>query len=129
MNDVRRTTTAVVCDDDPMVRRIVTAILKRSGFQSIVPTPLASEAARLVADLQPDVVVLDLTLELEFGIDAIPLMRASSPRTTIVVYSSARKGKDEAREAGAHFVIDKQSISDAHGLETVLHALCPVVAS
>jgi DNA-binding response OmpR family regulator len=129
MDETGRVGTAVVCDDDPMVRRIVTAVLTRCGFESIVGTPLASEAARLVAKLHPDVVVLDITLELESGLDAIPLMRASSPETTIVVYSSARKGKLWAREAGAHFVIDKLSISDARGLEAALQALSPVKAS
>ncbi len=36
--------TAVVCDDDPVVRRIVTAVLQRRGFGRIEQTPFASEA-------------------------------------------------------------------------------------
>lgn len=112
--------TAVVCDDDPMVRRIVTAVLTRVGFEPIVGTPLASEAARLVAELRPGVVVLDLTLESESGLDVIPQMRASAPDTPIVVFSSARQGKWLARDAGVHAVVDKRSISNASGLEQVL---------
>ena len=128
-SDPVRTRTAVVCDDDPVVRRIVTAVLTRCGYDSVVGTPLASEAAQLVADMRPDVVVLDLVLESESGLDVVPQMRASAPGTPIVVFSSARQDKELAREAGVHAVIDKVSMANADALERVILALRPRGAS
>jgi chemotaxis response regulator CheB len=114
---------AVVCDDDPVVRRIVTAVLQRAGFGPVVCTALAADAVRLAEQLRPDVVVLDLSLEHEFGLDAVPDLHRVSPSTRVVVFSSARHGKALARRSDVHAVIDKVSMASASELETVLRSL------
>ena len=67
------------------------------------------EGVRLVAELQPDVVLLDLTMPVLDGLEAIPLIRESAPRTAIVVLSGL--GADtmarEALDAGAHGYVEK----------------------
>ena len=115
--DRDRTLAALVCDDDPVVRRIVTAVLQRSGFSRIEQTEFASEAVDLAEALQPDVIVLDLTLDGENGLDAIPELRAVAPESRIVVYSGTEAMKVPARRAGAHAVLNKVSMASVMELE------------
>ncbi len=115
-----RVRTAVVCDDDPVVRRIVSAVLHRSGFSRIEQTEFATEAVDLAEALQPEVVVLDLRLDGESGLDAIPELRAVAPRSRIVVYSAVDSMKSSARRAGAHAVLDKVSMASAAELEQLV---------
>ena len=108
---------ALVCDDDPVVRRIVTAVLQRSGYSRVEQTEFASEALDLAESLQPDVIVLDLTLEGESGLDAIPELRSVAPESRIVVYSGSEAMKVPARRAGAHAVLSKVSMASVSELE------------
>ena len=115
----------VVCDDDPMVRRIVVAVLQRCGYTAIETTAVASEAIALAEAMQPSVIVLDLALEDESGLDAMPHLLRVAPRSPIVVYSSADSMKQKARDAGAYALIDKVSLTNVADLETVIRSLDP----
>jgi len=67
------------------------------------------EAARLVAELQPDAVLLDLRMPGTDGFDAIPLVRAAAPEALIVVVTVLPPGPDTERALtlGAHHVMRK----------------------
>lgn len=119
-NGSRRPRTAVVCDDDPVVRRIVVAVLQRWGYSRVEQTEFASEAVDLAESLQPDVIVLDLTLDGESGLDAIPELRAVTPDSRIVVYTGTEAMKVPARRAGAHAVLSKVSMASVSELEEAL---------
>ncbi|HEX2272381.1 MAG TPA: response regulator [Acidimicrobiales bacterium] len=117
INGSDRLRSAVVCDDDPVVRRIVTAVLQRSGYSRVEQTEFASEAVDLAQAFQPDVIVLDLTLEGESGLEVIPELRAVAPDSRIVVYSGSEAMKVPARRAGAHAVLSKVSMASVSDLE------------
>ena len=117
INGTDRARIAVVCDDDPVVRRIVSAVLQRGGYSRIEQTEFASEAVELAQDLQPDVIVLDLTLEDESGLAVIPELRVVAPSSRIVVYSGTETMKVPARRAGAHAVLSKVSMASVAELE------------
>jgi CheY-like chemotaxis protein len=111
---------AVVCDDDPLVLRIVTAVLRRKGYDQVERTSSALEAVDLAEAIQPDVVVLDLNLEGESGLAAIPKLKGVAPDSPIVVFSGAQAMKTPARHAGAFAVLPKISMSSLDDLERVL---------
>ena len=119
-NEPAGTSTAVVCDDDPVVRRIVTAVLQRSGYRRVEQAEFASETVDLAEALQPDVIVLDLTLDGESGLDAIPELRRVAPGSLIVVYSASEAMKVPARRAGAHAVLNKVSMASVTELQRVV---------
>jgi DNA-binding NarL/FixJ family response regulator len=83
-------------------------------------TAFASEAIDLAEAMQPEVVVLDLSLDGESGLDAIPHLRSVAPDARIVVYSGAETLKGPARRAGADAVLDKVSMSSVDELERVV---------
>lgn len=100
----RSTTTArrprVVLVQDPFVRRNqVREVLEDGGFEVIAETP-ARHVLGAIADHRPDAVVLDERFVSDRPPDTVSSIRAVSPFTQIVVFSSAFKGTSEGRVDG-----------------------------
>ncbi|WNB86931.1 response regulator [Cellulomonas sp. ATA003] len=89
------TTRVVLVDDVPEVRRLVRTSLRfAGGFEVVGEAGDGVEALQLVAELQPDIVVLDLGLPDIAGREVLTRIRASSPATRIVVFSGTADPPD-----------------------------------
>lgn len=78
----------VVVDDEPDLILLVERILTRHGF-SVVGTAADGRAGiELVAEVQPDVVLLDLAMPEVDGASALPSIVTKAPRTMVVVFSA-----------------------------------------
>ena len=108
---------ALVCDDYSMVRETIRPILVEAGFDIVREATLATEAIALAEMTQPDVIVLDLSLPGMSGLQAIPILRLVSPRSTVVVFSAYDIWREACIDAGASAYVDK---SDLDHLEHVL---------
>jgi DNA-binding NarL/FixJ family response regulator len=102
----------VLCDDVAEMRELIRVALEdEAGAEVVAEADNGKDGARLVAELQPDVVVLDLSMPEMDGLEAIPLIASWSPRTAIVIFSgfaadrmiapSSRLGADRYVEKGA----------------------------
>jgi DNA-binding NarL/FixJ family response regulator len=99
----------LVIDDEPTHRMVV-----RVGLESRSDAELVGEAhngrrgVELAAELQPDVVVLDLRMPIMDGMTALPLILRVAPFARVVVWSSA-DAFERARvlEAGAAACVRK----------------------
>jgi DNA-binding NarL/FixJ family response regulator len=99
-----------LCDDAPELRRLVRLGLE--GDPSLVVVGEADDGPSGVAgiaELQPDVVFLDLSMPGMDGLEAIPHIRRASPRTAIVVFSgfAAERMARVALRQGAHGYVEK----------------------
>src|SRR5919205_3059259 len=75
----------VVVDDSDDVRVLVAGRLRLSdGFDLVGEGASADEAVALAMELQPDVLLLDMSMPRKDGIDVIPEIRASAPNTRVV---------------------------------------------
>ena len=108
---------ALVCDDYSMVRETIRPLLVEAGFETVREATLATEAIALAEMTQPDVIVLDLSLPGMSGLQAIPILRLVSPRSTVVVFSAYDIWRDASLDAGAAAYVDK---SDLDNLADVL---------
>ncbi|HEX8496421.1 MAG TPA: response regulator [Actinomycetales bacterium] len=78
----------VLVDDVPEIRRLVrTALRFRGGFEVVGETGDGAGAIRLVAELRPDILVLDLGLPDIAGREVLVRTRQASPQTRVVVFS------------------------------------------
>lgn len=80
--------TVVVVDDTPDIRMLVSLHLRFAGWEVVGTGETGHDAVRLAADLLPTVMVLDHSMPGLSGVDAIPAIRRSSPRTCIVMFSA-----------------------------------------
>jgi len=102
----------LVVDDEPAIRRLLRAALERSGHQVHEAADAASALASLSAE-RPQVVLLDLGLPDRDGLELIPLIRARSDATILIV--SARDATDEkvaALDLGAADYVTKPFDTD-----------------
>jgi DNA-binding NarL/FixJ family response regulator len=84
----------VVCDDVPELRRLARAALEEAGEMEVVGEASdGREAIDVIQRLQPDIVVLDLSMPELDGLEAIPLIHQIAPKTEIVVFSGFEEGK------------------------------------
>ena len=79
----------VVIEDDDEVLGLLEVLFELDGRFEVVGTAASGDTgAAMVADLQPDVVILDLELPRVSGLSTLPVLRATAPDTRVVVFSA-----------------------------------------
>lgn len=68
----------LVVDDNPHMRKLVTAILQAFGIVQIIEAPDAERAWKVLKDTNPDVIILDWMMEGMSGIDLAKMIRTSA---------------------------------------------------
>lgn len=81
------TSTVLVADDDAGIRTVIGQALERSGYQVRV-TSNAATLWRWIADGQGDVVITDVVMPDENGLDLIPRIRKIRPELRVIVMSA-----------------------------------------
>ena len=100
----------VVCDDAPEMRAVLQDVLSEDQALRVVgETDNGQACVELIADLQPDVVLLDLSMPVMGGLEAIPHIMSVAPQTAIVVFSGLGAGRMQelALALGADLYIEK----------------------
>jgi two-component system nitrate/nitrite response regulator NarL len=93
----------LVVDDHQMLREALVGMLELSGFEVVGAVGDGADATSLAAELEPDVVLMDLSLPVLNGLDATRLLREVAPSAAIVMFSAFDSPdlKRQAFEAGA----------------------------
>jgi two-component system response regulator ResD len=86
----------LVVDDEPTIAEVVARYLERAGYESAIAGD-GLEALRLVAERQPDLVVLDLMLP---GIDGLEVLRRLRENGGPAVILLTAKGEQDDRIVG-----------------------------
>jgi len=100
----------VLCDDVPALRTLLRFGLEESeDLRVVAEAGDAATGVDLIADLQPDAVLLDLSMPGMDGLQAIPLIQRASPHTAIIVFSAfaADRMSSSAIAQGAHRYVEK----------------------
>ena len=99
-----------LCDDVPELRHLLRIVLEEDPELMVVgETGDAEIGIEEIAELQPNIVLLDLSMPGMDGLEALPLIRRAAPGTAVIVFS----GFTEARmaslvlEQGADRYIEK----------------------
>jgi CheY-like chemotaxis protein len=92
-----RTLRALVADDEPDVRAILAALVRRQGFE-VTEAQDGEEAVRVRATLRPDAIFLDVVMPRMTGLQALERIREEDPDVPVVIVS-ANKDPETAEEA------------------------------
>ena len=105
----------VLADDHVLVRQGLKSLLEREGFQVVAEASDGQEALSHVESLQPDIVVMDISMPTLNGLNAAQKMSRSSPKTKTILLTQHDEGQyiREALEAGVKgYVLKSQVASD-----------------
>jgi DNA-binding NarL/FixJ family response regulator len=85
---VTRRPTVMVADDHQRFREALVAVLELDGLEVVGRAADGAGAVALAKQLQPDVVVMDLSMPVLNGLDATRLVRDALPSTPVVVLTA-----------------------------------------
>ena len=74
-------------DDVPAMRLVLRTVLELDGIEVVGEAGDGAEAVKMVTELQPNALVLDLAMPVMDGFQAIPEVRRNAPETKIIVLS------------------------------------------
>jgi DNA-binding NarL/FixJ family response regulator len=79
----------LITDDHPLTREALAGLLSANGFDVIGQASDGAEAVERARELQPDLIVLDLTMPGMDGLTALPLLREAVPTASVVVLTAS----------------------------------------
>jgi two-component system, NarL family, nitrate/nitrite response regulator NarL len=79
----------LIVDDHPLTRDGLAALLAGNGFDIVGEAGGGEEAIERARELQPDVVLLDLSMPDLDGLSALPLLRTAAPDCEVVVLTAS----------------------------------------
>lgn len=91
--------TLLIVDDEPNIVISLEFLLKREGFQVAVAGD-GEEALRMVGEIKPDLVLLDIMLPLKNGFEVCQEIRAHPDWQSIKILMLTAKGRDTEVQKG-----------------------------
>jgi two-component system nitrate/nitrite response regulator NarL len=82
-------TQILIVDDHPLTRDALAALLEQSGFAVVGQAADGETAVQRARELDPDVILLDLSLPGMNGLEALPRLREAAPAAEVVVLTAS----------------------------------------
>jgi DNA-binding NarL/FixJ family response regulator len=79
----------LVVDDHPLTRAALVGLLELHDFPVVAEAGDGAEAIDRARELQPDIVLLDLSMPGMDGLEALPRVRAAAPECEVVVLTAS----------------------------------------
>ena len=99
----------VLCDDAVGYVRIVKLLIQSADLAVVGEAVNGEEAVAVCRELQPDILLLDISMPIMDGLTALPLVLDASPDTKVIMHSGFGTDavRERARELGAVDFIEK----------------------
>jgi two-component system response regulator NreC len=113
----------VLADDHVLVRQGLRSLLEREKFQVVAEASDGQEAVRMAETHNPDIAVIDISMPILNGIDAVRELGRSCPKTKAILLTQHEEDQyiREALEVGVKgYVLKNQVASDlVHAIQQV----------
>ena len=102
----------MLVDDDPITKSLLQTLLEMEGFK-VVPWELGTDVLDSIRQQNPDVVVMDVNLNDQNGLEALRDLRADKTLDNVrVIMSSGMNYQDECLRLGANAFLLKPYMPD-----------------
>jgi two-component system, NarL family, nitrate/nitrite response regulator NarL len=102
----------LIVDDEPLFVEMVDALLMtEEGIRVVGKAPHGKKGVELAAALDPDVIVMDVSMPVMNGIDATQEIRQRDPNARVLILTGGASKVDQARKAGAAGYLTKDRIA------------------
>jgi two-component system, NarL family, response regulator NreC len=105
----------LIVDDHQVMRKGIRALLENDPvWQVCGEAENGRQAVTKARELNPDLIILDLTMPEMNGLEAARQIRNSSPDAKIVIFSmhESPQVRKESRDAGANAFVSKSALGD-----------------
>jgi DNA-binding NtrC family response regulator len=112
--------TIVVIDDDRTIQATLSAVLPRHGYEVRIG-PNASQGRKKVAEVKPDLVLLDLGLPDADGLDVLRDLKTDHPELPVIVltaHDSLANAIESIKQGAFHFLSKPYAIEELLSLCT-----------
>ena len=111
---IDRIVRVMLVDDHGIVREGLRNLLTQPGIEVIGEAECGNEAVKLVAQLNPDVMLLDIRMKNGDGLSCLPQIKAASPTTAVIMLTTYANPGYLARaiEGGAAGYLSKETDPD-----------------
>lgn len=97
----------LVVDDSSLVRKIITDILEKDPLIKVIGTASdGEEAVRLAAELDPDVITMDIEMPVLDGLTALKRIISTHPRPVVMLSVFTQHGAEETFKALEYGAVD-----------------------
>ena len=79
----------LLVDDHPLTRSALAGLLTQHGFEVVGEASDGEEAIEAATGLQPDLILLDLSMPGLDGLGALPRLRSAAPECEVVVLTAS----------------------------------------
>jgi two-component system, NarL family, nitrate/nitrite response regulator NarL len=114
--NMQRVIRVLIVDDEPLFTEMLQALLQgEEGIDVVGTAQHGRQAVDLANELDPDLIVMDVSMPVMDGIDATREIRKQNPTATILILTggSSITEIDQARIAGAAAYLTKDRRGDA----------------
>src|SRR5918998_756060 len=103
----------LIVDDEPLFLEMVQVLLESEGLEVVGTAADGKRAVELAVSLDPDVVVMDVSMPVMNGFDATREIRARNPGACVLILTGGSNiaEVDDARKAGASGYLTKDRIA------------------
>ncbi|HEV8229046.1 MAG TPA: sigma-54 dependent transcriptional regulator [Candidatus Limnocylindria bacterium] len=100
--------TILVADDDASIRSLLKQLLQDEGY-AVLEAATGTEVVSQVSETSPDLVIMDVRMPELDGIEALPKVKSSSPKTSVLIMTAfgSSNAAIKAMELGAFDYITK----------------------
>jgi DNA-binding NarL/FixJ family response regulator len=79
----------LIVDDHPLTRSALAALLRQHDFDVVGEAADGEQAIERATELNPDLILLDLSMPGMNGLEALPKLRAAAPESEVVVLTAS----------------------------------------
>jgi CheY-like chemotaxis protein len=114
----------MVVDDTAHVRRMLRNMLELDGFEVVAEAGSGPEAVEVIADADPDVVVVDYKMPDVDGLETASRLRDLRPEQVMILYTAFVDADLEARARAVGVSVVLGKVEGLESLEREITRLC-----